>query len=61
LNVNELFGSAKREGRDQAKSLGLMAIEHHRKNTEDEPRGVVFKLDLIGGELLEDRELDRTS
>jgi hypothetical protein len=27
--------------------LGLMAIEHHQKNTEDEPRGLVFKHDLI--------------
>jgi hypothetical protein len=47
--VNHLFGSAKREGKDQAESLGLTAIEHHRKNTKDEPRGVVFKHDLIGG------------
>jgi hypothetical protein len=47
--VNELFENAKREGRDQAESLGLTAIEHHQKNTEDEPRGVVFKHDLIGG------------
>jgi hypothetical protein len=23
-------------------------IEHRRKNTEDEPRGVVFEHDLIG-------------
>jgi hypothetical protein len=37
----------KREKRDQAKSLGLTVIEHCRKNTEDEPRGVVFKHDLI--------------
>jgi hypothetical protein len=29
--------------------IGLMIIEHHRKNTEDEPRGVVFKHDLIEG------------
>jgi hypothetical protein len=49
LNVNHLFGSAKRQGKDQAELLGLMTIEHHRKNTEDEPRGVVFKHDLIGG------------
>jgi hypothetical protein len=46
--MNDLFGSAKREGKDQAESLELMVIEHHRKNTEDEPRGVVFKHDLIG-------------
>jgi hypothetical protein len=37
----------KREGKDQAESLGLMMIEHRRKNTKDEPRGVVFKHDLI--------------
>jgi hypothetical protein len=49
LNTNGLFGSAKREGKDQAESLGLTMIEHHRKNTEDEPRGVVFKHDLIEG------------
>jgi hypothetical protein len=47
--VNHLVGSAKREGKDQAESLRLTAIEHRRKNTEDEPRGVVFKHDLIGG------------
>jgi hypothetical protein len=47
--VNHLFGSVKREGKDQAESLGLTAIEHRRKNIEDEPRGVVFKDDLIGG------------
>jgi hypothetical protein len=47
--MNELFGSAEKRRRDQAESLGLTAIEHHRKNTEDEPRGVVFKHDLIGG------------
>jgi hypothetical protein len=47
--MNGLFGSAKREGKDQAESLGLTAIEHHRKNTEDEPRGVIFKHDLIEG------------
>jgi hypothetical protein len=45
--VNHLFGSAKREGKDQAESLGLTVIEHRRKNTEDEPRGVVFEHDLI--------------
>jgi hypothetical protein len=45
--VNHLFGNAKRGEKDQAESLGLMAIEHHRKNTEDEPRGIVFKHDLI--------------
>jgi hypothetical protein len=45
--VNHLFGSAKREEKDQAESLELMVIEHHRKNTEDEPRDVVFKHDLI--------------
>jgi hypothetical protein len=45
--VNHLFGTAKGEGKDQAESLGLMMIKHHRKNTEDEPRGVVFKHDLI--------------
>jgi hypothetical protein len=38
----------KREKRDQAKSLGLTVSEHRRKNTEDEPRGVVFEHDLIG-------------
>jgi hypothetical protein len=48
LNTNGLFGSTKREGKDQAKSLGLTVIEHHRKNTEDEPQGVIFKHDLIG-------------
>jgi hypothetical protein len=37
-----------REGKDQAESLELMVIKHRRKNTEDEPRGVVFKQDLIG-------------
>jgi hypothetical protein len=47
--VNHLFGSAKREGKDQAESLGLTVIEHCQKNTEGEPRGVVFKYDLIGG------------
>jgi hypothetical protein len=46
--VNHLFESAKREGKDQAKSLALTAIEHRRKNTEDEPRGVIFEHDLIG-------------
>jgi hypothetical protein len=46
--VNHLFRSAKREDKDQAESLGLKVIEHHRKNTEDEPRGVVFKRDMIG-------------
>jgi hypothetical protein len=46
--VNHLFGHAKRGGKDQAKPLELMVIERHRKNTEDEPRGVVFKHDLIG-------------
>jgi hypothetical protein len=56
--MNRLFESVKREGRDQAESLELMVIEHRRKNTEDEPRGVVFKHDLIGGKRLEDRELD---
>jgi hypothetical protein len=59
--MNHLFGNAKREGRDQAESLGLTVIEHHRKNTDDEPRGVVFKHDLIVGKRLEDRELDGTS
>jgi hypothetical protein len=49
INVNHLFGSAKRQGKDQAESLELMVIKHRRKNTEDEPRGVVFKHDLIGG------------
>jgi hypothetical protein len=47
--VNHLFGNAKRGEKDQAESLGLTAIEHHRKNTEDEPRGVVLKHDLVGG------------
>jgi hypothetical protein len=47
LNVNPLFGSVKREGKDQAESLDLMVIEHRRENTEDEPRGVIFKHDLI--------------
>jgi hypothetical protein len=28
--------------------LELTVIEHRRKNTEDEPRGVIFKHDLIG-------------
>jgi hypothetical protein len=48
--MNGSFGSAKREGKDQAESLGLMVIKHRRKNTEDEPRGVIFKRDLIGEE-----------
>jgi hypothetical protein len=26
---------------NQAESLELTVIEHHRKNTEDEPRGIV--------------------
>jgi hypothetical protein len=30
--------SAKREEKDQAGSLGMTVIEHHRKNTEDKPR-----------------------
>jgi hypothetical protein len=47
--VNHLFGNAKRGEKDQAESLGLTAIEHNRKNNEDEPRGVVFKHDLIRG------------
>jgi hypothetical protein len=51
----------KREGKDQAESLELTVIEHHRKNTEDEPRGVVFEHDLIGKKWLEDQELDGTS
>jgi hypothetical protein len=38
----------KSEGKDQAESLELMVFEHHRRNTKDEPRGVVFKQDLIG-------------
>jgi hypothetical protein len=46
--MNELFENAKKK-RDQAKLLGLTVIEHRRKNTEDEPRSVVFKHDLIGG------------
>jgi hypothetical protein len=29
--------------------LELTTIEHHQKNTEDEPRGIIFKHDLIGG------------
>jgi hypothetical protein len=33
---------------DQAESLGLTVIEHRQKNTGDEPRGVIFKHDLIG-------------
>jgi hypothetical protein len=45
--VNHLFGSAKRQGKDQAESLDMMVIEHRRKNTEDEPRGVIFEHDLI--------------
>jgi hypothetical protein len=50
LNVNELFENVnyKRE-KSQAESLGLTVSEHHRKNTEDEQRGVVFKYNLIGG------------
>jgi hypothetical protein len=48
--MDELFESTKREGRDQAESLELAVIENHHKNTEDEPRGVVFKRDLIGEE-----------
>jgi hypothetical protein len=28
----------KREGKDQAESLELTVIEHHQKNTKDEPR-----------------------
>jgi hypothetical protein len=36
----------RRKGSGQV--VGMTAIEHHRKNTEDEPRGVVFKHDLIG-------------
>jgi hypothetical protein len=35
--MNSLFGSAKREGKDQAESLELMVIEHRQKNIEDEP------------------------
>jgi hypothetical protein len=46
--VNHLFGSAKRQGKDQAESLGLTVIEYHRKNTEDKSQGIVFKHDLIG-------------
>jgi hypothetical protein len=46
--MNHLFRSAKREEKDQAESLGLTVIEHRRKNTKDEPRGVVFEHDLIG-------------
>jgi hypothetical protein len=38
----------KREGKDQAESLELTVIEHRRKNTEDEPQGVIFEHDLIG-------------
>jgi hypothetical protein len=34
--------------KNQAESLELTVIEHRRKNTEDEPRGVIFKHDLIG-------------
>jgi hypothetical protein len=41
------FGARKREGKDQAKSLELTVIEHRRKNTEDKPRGIIFKHDLI--------------
>jgi hypothetical protein len=46
--MNELFENVnyKRE-KNQAESLDLMVIEHRRKNTEDEPRDVVFKHDLI--------------
>jgi hypothetical protein len=33
--------------RNQAESLDLMVIEHHQKNTEHEPCGLVFKHDLI--------------
>jgi hypothetical protein len=44
--VNHLFRSAKREEKDEAESLGLTVIEHHRKNTEGEPRAV-FKHDMI--------------
>jgi hypothetical protein len=47
--MNHLFGNTKKGGKDQAESLGLTAIEHHRKNTEGEPGGVVLKHDLIGG------------
>jgi hypothetical protein len=59
--VNHLFGSAKREGKDQAESLGLTVIKHRRKNTEDEPRDVVFEHDLIEEKWLENQELDGTS
>jgi hypothetical protein len=45
--VNHLFGNMERQGKDQAESLELMVIKHHWKNTEDEPRSVVFKHDLI--------------
>jgi hypothetical protein len=41
--------------------LGLTVSEHRRKNTEDEPRGVVFKHDLIEEKWLEDQKLDETS
>jgi hypothetical protein len=61
LNANGLFRSAKREEKYQAESLGLMMIEHRRKNTEDEPLDVVFKHDLIEEKRLEDRELDGIS
>jgi hypothetical protein len=49
--VNELFENVnykREEKKNQAESLGLTVSEHHRKNTEDEQRGVVFKHDLIG-------------
>jgi hypothetical protein len=46
--VNELFGSTEKRKKDQAESLDLTVIEHRRKNTKDEGRGVVFKHDLIG-------------
>jgi hypothetical protein len=48
VEMNELFENVnyKRE-KNQAESLDLMVIEHRRKNNEDEPRGVVFKHDLI--------------
>jgi hypothetical protein len=41
--------------------LGLTVSEHHRKNNEDEPRGVIFKHVLIEEKWLEDQKLDGTS
>jgi hypothetical protein len=58
--MNNLFGSAKKRRKGSGPVVGADG-DHHRKNTEDKPRGVVFGHDLIGGERLENRELDGAS